>query len=236
MEEAEKGWAKTLKGKLIAIEAGDGSGKGTQTEKLYRRLTAEGYRVKKVEFPNYASPASALIKMYLNGEFGSEASVVDPYVASTFYTVDRYASYKKEWESFYKAGGVIVADRYTTANMVHQAAKIADFAARHKYIQWLLDFEFSLFHLPEPDGVIFLDMPPEYSAGLLQARAPKPEAGQVDIHERDVRYLEQSYRNACQIARRYNWHRVSCVEAGRLKSIAEIHEEIYKLVRELILV
>lgn len=225
-----------MKGKLIALEAGDGSGKGTQTEKLYRRLTAEGCYVKKIEFPNYGSSSSALIKMYLNGEFGSDPNEVNPYIASTFYTVDRYASYKKEWEEFYKNGGIVIADRYTTANMVHQAAKIIDDIERENYINWLLHFEFTLFQLPAPDLVIFLDMPPEHSRALINGRVNKLGEEEKDIHERNYEYIVQSYHNACKIAVRYKWRRINCVVGGRLKDIEEIHEEIYRVVRDIILI
>ncbi|MCG9968767.1 thymidylate kinase [Pelotomaculum terephthalicicum JT] len=223
-----------MRGKLIALEAGDGSGKGTQAEKLYKRLAAEGYHVRKVEFPNYGSASSALVKMYLNGEFGSEPGDVNPYVASTFYTVDRYASYKKEWKEFYENGGIIVADRYTTANMVHQAAKITGDMERENYINWLLDFEFNLFQLPAPDCVIFLDMPPEHSRKLIDGRVNKSGEDKKDIHERDYGFIVKSYRNAREIADRHKWRRIDCVAGGRLKNIGEIHEEIYQVVRDIV--
>ncbi len=130
------------RGKLIVIEGSDGSGKATQTKKLYDKLVKENKNVKKVEFPNYESESSALIKMYLNGEFGKEPDSVNPYVSSTFYAVDRFASYKKDWEEFYLKGGIIIADRYTTSNMIHQAAKIKDVQAKDNFLNWLWDFEF----------------------------------------------------------------------------------------------
>ena len=112
------------KGKLIVIEGSDGSGKATQTKKLFERLTAEGHKVRQVSFPNYDSPASSPVKMYLNGDFGKHADDVDAYAASTFYAVDRYASFKMHWKAAYDDGEIILADRYTTSNMVHQAVKI----------------------------------------------------------------------------------------------------------------
>src|SRR5690554_3017784 len=160
-------------GKLICIEAGDGSGKETQTNRLLQRLQESNYKVRKVTYPNYDSESSSLIKMYLRGDFGSRPGDVNPYVASTFYAVDRYASYKKEWESFYREGGIILADRYTTSNMIHQAAKIADLALREEYLDWLWHFEFDMFGLPKPDCVIFLDMPPVFSSQLIQNRRNK---------------------------------------------------------------
>ncbi|HZK85822.1 MAG TPA: thymidylate kinase [Desulfosporosinus sp.] len=219
-----------MKGKLIIIEAGDGSGKATQTEKLFQRLRLEKFMVKKIEFPNYASESSALVKMYLNGEFGTDPDTISPYIASSFYAVDRYASYKKEWEMFYQDGGIILADRYTTSNMVHQAAKIDNESERSKFIEWLYDFEYNIFGLPVPDYVVFLDMPPEYSFALISKRANKTLDVRQDIHEADEQYLIKSYKNAERIANKYNWHKVMCINNSSLKTIEEIHEEVYKLV------
>ena len=219
-------------GKLICIEAGDGSGKETQANKLLERLKSENYKVRKVSFPNYGSESSSLIKMYLRGEFGSRPEDVSPYVASTFYAVDRYASYKKEWESFYKAGGIILADRYTTSNMVHQAVKIKDPDKREAYLDWLWNFEFDMFGLPEPDCVIFLDMPPEYAARLMENRKNKiTGSDKKDIHERDKAYLEQVYKCALWLADKYGWHKVSCVQDQIIRPISDIHEEIFETVK-----
>jgi len=219
-------------GKLICIEAGDGSGKETQSKKLYQRLKEDHDRVMEVEFPNYASESSALIKMYLRGEFGSRPGDVSPYVASTFYAVDRYASYRKEWEQFYKGGGIVLADRYTTSNMVHQASKIAEEPEREKFLEWLRDFEFRLFGLPEPDCVLFLDMPAEYAARLIENRKNKfTGKAEKDIHEKDPVYLERSYRTSLWLAEKYDWHRISCVKEGNVRSVEDIHNEIYGIVR-----
>ncbi|MBE3101265.1 MAG: thymidylate kinase [Firmicutes bacterium] len=224
-----------MKGKLIIIEAGDGSGKETQTKKLYKRLQEDQRKVLKVEYPNYASESSALIKMYLKGDFGNRPGDVSPYVASTFYAVDRYASYKKEWESFYNEGGIILADRYTTSNMVHQAAKITNEQEREKYLKWLWDFEFNTFGLPIPDCVIFLDMPPAFSTQLIQNRNNKFTGQQEkDIHEKDSAYLEQAYYSSLWLAEKYSWHRVLCVNDQGIKSIDEIHEEVYHVVNILL--
>lgn len=223
-----------MRGKLIVIEAGDGSGKATQAKLLFDSLSTENYRVKKVEFPNYQSDSSALIKMYLNGEFGTNPSDVNPYVASTFYTIDRYASYKKEWEGFYQDGGIILADRYTTSNMVHQASKIINTEERKDYLQWLWDFEFVKFQLPVPDCVIFLNMHPSYSQKLINERPNKVGEIEKDIHERNYEYLLKSYHNSCEMAAYYGWLMVNCVHEGQLRSREEIHEDIHKLVKGLI--
>ncbi|MDP4125383.1 MAG: deoxynucleoside kinase [Bacillota bacterium] len=223
-----------MKGKLIVIEAGDGSGKATQAKLLYERLKTENYRVKKVEFPDYKSSSSALIKMYLNGEFGANPNDVNPYIASTFYSVDRYASYRKEWESFYQSGGIVLADRYTTSNMVHQAAKIIGKTDRNNYLNWLWDLEFTKFKLPVPDCVIFLNVHPSYSQKLINERPNKLGEKEKDIHERNYEYLVHSYNNACEIGALYGWSSVNCVQEDQLRSIEEIHADVYKLVKDLI--
>jgi len=222
-------------GKLIVIEAPDGSGKKTQTDKLYYRMLEEGHNVKKVEFPNYSSDSSALVKMYLNGEFGTNPDEINPYAASAFYAVDRFATYKKEWQSFYEEGGIILADRYTTSNMVHQAAKYVDADEKNKYLDWLWDFEFNLFALPIPDVVFFLNMPPEYSTKLISDRKNKFTGKQKkDIHEKSKKYLIESYINACRIADKYNWVKVNCVSGNNIRTVDEIHEEIFSIYKRLI--
>lgn len=224
-----------MTGKLIIIEAGDGSGKATQAEKLVTRLQGEGFRALKITFPNYQSASSALIKMYLHGEFGSDPHDVNPYVASTFYAVDRFASYKKDWEGFYLQGGIVVADRYTTSNMVHQAAKITDSKERSRFLCWLWDLEFIKFQLPEPDAVIFLNMLPEKARDLLKKRDNKRTGREErDIHEKDAGFLVDSYRNSCLLAKEYGWLTVDCSRGESLKTVAEIHEEVYALVRKVI--
>ncbi|HVJ50351.1 thymidylate kinase [Desulfitobacterium sp.] len=218
-------------GKLIIIEAGDGSGKATQTLKLYEKLSQDNFPVKKVEFPNYDSPSSALVKMYLNGSFGRDPNDVNPYVASTFYTVDRFASFKTEWEAFYREGGIILADRYTTSNMVHQAAKIPEVQERHQYLAWLKEFEYKMFGLPEPDLVIFLDMPPEYSLKLIELRSERSSIPK-DIHEKSPAYLRKSYENALEIANFENWTRINCINQDQtIKSVEEIHQDVYRVVK-----
>jgi len=218
-----------MKGKLIIIESGsDASGKATQAALLYDRLSTEGHNVIKVEYPNYKSDSSALIKMYLNGEFGKNPEDVNPYVASTFYAVDRYASYKKDWQDFYLSGGIVIADRYTTSNMVHQAAKIKDDSQKAEYLEWLWDLEFIKFGLPIPDCVFFLNMPPQYSLNLISYRNNKFTGSSAkDIHEKNDRYLSDSYNNGIGIAEKYEWVKIECVRDGKIKAAKEIHEELF---------
>lgn len=224
-----------MSGKLIIIESGsDASGKATQTNNLYEKLISEGYKVKKVEYPNYNSESSALVKMYLNGEFGKKPTDVDPYVASTFYAVDRYASYKTDWENFYNEGGIILADRYTTSNMVHQASKMKE-SERDKYLNWLFDLEFNMYKIPKPDAVIFLDVPVEISENLMKDRKNKINGeNKKDIHESDINYLKKSYENSLYIANKYDWTKIECVKNNELKSIEDIGFEIYEKVKKVI--
>ena len=219
------------RGKVIVIEGSDGSGKATQTKKLFDRLAEDGFSIRKVEYPNYGSDSSALVKMYLGGEFGSRPDDVNPYAASSFYAVDRYASYKKEWEDFYFAGGIVLADRYTTANMVHQATKIDDPALRESFLDWLWDYEFVKLGLPVPDCVIFLDVDPSCSRRLMENRSNKINGEQdKDIHEKDPVFLQKSHASSCLVAEKYGWIRVGCLDSGELREIDDIHEEIYSRV------
>ena len=221
-------------GKLIVIEGTDSSGKETQTKKLYERLLSEGKNVRKISFPNYDSPACEPVKMYLAGKFGDNASKVNPYPISTMYAIDRYASYKMDWGNFLQNGGIIITDRYTTSNMVHQASKIEDKEEKEKYLQWLEDLEYNKMELPKPDMVIFLNMPTDMAAKLMAERKNKITGEiQKDIHEKNKEYLKKSYDNACEIAKKYNWQEIKCVNK-ELKSIEDIGEEIYNLVSSLL--
>ena len=222
------------KGKLITIEAGDGSGKATQTKALYDRLLAEGYQVLKVEYPDYQSESSALVRMYLGGEFGQQAENVSAYGASAFFAVDRYASYLLKWRHAYESGWIILADRYTTSNMVHQAVKLKDSAEREEFLTWLWDFEFGRLQLPVPDRVIYLDMPPEISDRLINSRAAKDSSRQKDIHEKDTSYLHHCHRAYNEVAEKYGWVKISCAQQGNLRSVQDIHEDVYQAVKEIL--
>ncbi len=220
-----------MSGTLIVIESGtDSSGKATQTKKLYQKLKQDKQEVLKVEYPNYESKSSALIKMYLKGDFGSKAEAVNPYAASSFFAVDRYASFKQNWSSFYQQGGIIIADRYTTSNMIHQGSKIEDENKRDNYLQWLKDYEFNKLGLPEADIVIFLNLEPELSAKLMEERK-KNQQRNSDIHEIDRDYLKECYKIGLEIASNNNWEIIDCVEQGKLKSIDNIAEEVYQVVK-----
>ena len=222
-------------GQLIIIEGGDGSGKATQTAKLLERLQAEGYKARSVSFPNYDSPAAEPIKMYLRGDFGKEASSVNAYVASTLYAIDRFASYRQDWQRFYEDGGIIIADRYTTSNMVHQMIKYTDLEERKTFLQWLDQLEYDLYGLPRPNAVILLDMPLSLSEALLEERTGKTGGNTGDIHEQDRSHLIAVHDAYDMLVSTYDWHRVHCEnENDQLRTIDDIHEEVYRIVKQYI--
>lgn len=220
-------------GKIFVIDGTDGSGKQTQFEQLKNRLIEEGIDYRTVSFPNYDSPSSALVKMYLSGEFGENAKDVSPYIASTFYAADRYATYTTKYKEYYQNDGIILADRYTTANMVHQAGKIKEKEEREKFLEWLWNLEFKLYGLPEPTEVFFLKMPPEKALELIKNRENKfTHEAQKDIHERDKSHIIDSFEAACGVAQKYSWYTVECVKDNQVRTIEDIHEEIYQEIRK----
>ncbi len=226
-----------MSGKLFVIEGVDGSGKATQTELLYQALMQEAERtgtpVRKVSFPDYDSPSSSLIKMYLNGEFGTDPQSVNAFATSVFFAVDRFASFRKDWKDFYDNGGIIIADRYVTSNLVHQAGKIDNAEEKERYIGWLSELEYDIFGLPKPDRVIFLDMPPEYSLRLRQERNALKQGLTNDIHEADQTYLQQAYDNAIGIAKHQQWLTIHCVKDETIRSIEDIHGEIVDVIENM---
>ncbi len=222
-------------GKLFVIDGTDGSGKQTQMQELKNKLISDRIEFKEVSFPNYDSPSSSLVKMYLSGEFGDNAKMISPYIASTFYAVDRYATYVKGFKEFYENGGIILADRYTTANMVHQAGKIDNEQEREKFLNWLWDYEFNLYKLPVPTKVFFLKMPPDVAINLIKDRENKfTHNAEKDIHEKDKNHILDSYNAACSVAKKYNWYEVECVNNGAIRTIEDISNEIYSEVKKYI--
>lgn len=223
-------------GKLIVIEGVDASGKQTQTNLLYEYAKSLTDKVIKIEFPDYESPSSEVIKMYLNGDFGKNAGDVSPYAASTFFAVDRYASFKTKWEKLYNDGYTVIADRYVTANMIYQAGKISDPSEKKLFLDWVCDLEYKKLGLPVPDLKLFLDVPPEVSFQLMQGRNNKFTGNEkLDIHESDKNYLINTYENAKSIADQFGFKTVNCVENDNLKTINEIHELIKEIAKDYIL-
>ena len=212
-------------GKLIVIEGTDGSGKSTQFRLLTERLDRDGRKFQRLVFPQYTQPSSALIKMYLGGEFGSNPTDVNAYAASAFFAVDRYASYKKVWGTWYEQGGLVVSDRYTTSNAVHQASKESG-QAQEDFLKWLYDFEFDKLGLPKPDLTIYLDVPTDFTEKMLRGREQATNT-KADIHEMDLQYLAICRRTGRLAAAHYGWTVVECVRDGAMRSVEDIHEEIF---------
>ena len=216
-------------GKLIVIEGTDGSGKSTQFRLLTEAVAGAGYEFRKLVFPQYQEESSALIRMYLGGQFGDKPSDVNAYAASAFYAVDRYASYKKVWGEWYEQGGLVLSDRYTTSNAVHQASKEPE-ETRGEFLRWLYEFEYDKLGLPRPDLTIYLDVPTEYTEKLMRGREAATGT-RADIHEQDLAYLATCRRMGRAAAEYYGWTVIHCVRDGEMRSIEDIHEEIYSHVK-----
>lgn len=219
-------------GILIAIEGTDSSGKQTQSELVHKKLIEQGTAARLISFPAYDCESSALVKMYLAGDFGTEPGDVNAYTASTFYAVDRFATFKKDWKKDYDAGTVIIADRYVPSNMIHQASKIEDNNEKKRFLDWLVELEYGHFGLPVPDATIFLDMPTESAVKLMAERANKIDSSEKkDIHERNTEYLKKSHDNALTVAGMRGWSTISCAGSdGSVRAIDDINEDIMRIV------
>ena len=216
-------------GKLIVLEGIDGSGKSAQYRRLCARFEREGMDYHSIVFPRYGEESSALIRMYLNGAFGSKPEDVNACAASIFYAVDRYASYMTEWREYYNKGGVVLSDRYTTSNAVHQGAKLPP-EEQPAFFDWLYDLEYVKLGLPRPDLVIFLDVDLETSERRIARRAQK-HGGGSDIHERDVEYLQLCLDTGRRAAAHYGWRVVDFMKDGAEREADEKHEEIFGIIK-----
>ena len=218
-------------GKLIVIEGLDGSGKSTQLELLPQNLKKSGIDSRSVSFPDYDSNSSALVKMYLGGEFGKDTSM-DAYQASSLYAVDRLCTYKKDLEEFYNNDGIIVMDRYVQSNMLHQAGKIGDRENVDKFLNWLDELEFDTLKLPRPNKVIFLDVPVDVSTRLMEERGIHKTGTVKDVHEQNPEHLVKAYNSGKYVSEKYDWDVIQCTENEKIKSIEEISELIWNSIKE----
>ncbi len=221
-----------MKSKIIVIEGLDGSGKATQTQILAQKLCGQGFNVKKLEFPDYASQSSALVKMYLNGDFGDKPEDVNAYTASAFYAVDRAASFMRSWKKDYEQGCVILSDRYATSNIIYQMSKL-DKSEYDRFIRWQEDFEYEKLGIPKPDVVIYLDVEPEVSQKLMEKRYGGDNA-KKDLHEKNLKFLLECRESAMYAAQKCDWRIINCCENGQIKSIEKISEEIDKAVADIV--
>ena len=218
-------------GYLLTIEAPDASGKSTQVNALTKRLEENGYKVRLVRFPNYGSDACKPVEMYLAGELGKNPADTGAYAASVFFAVDRYFSYRTDWKKDLDDDKtVVILDRYTTSNAIHQLAKIDDEAEKCEFLDWLYDFEFGKLELPKPDDTIFLDVEPEVSKKLLLARAEADSSHFTDIHEADTGYLKKCYNAALFAADKKGWKKITCTKCGEMRTIEDISDEIWQYV------
>lgn len=219
-----------MQNRLLVIEGLDGSGKSTQVSLLKAKLESDGTPVRQIKLPDYDDPSSTLVKMYLGGEFGKNPEDVNVYAASSFYAVDRYASFRRHWQKDYENGTLILADRYTTSNAVHQAVKLPE-SAWENYLSWLADYEYNKLGIPAPDAVIFLDMPVAVSQKLMTARYNGEEA-KKDVHEANVSYLNACRKAALFAASKLGWYVVPCADGDEPLPIAQIHARIYEIVKK----
>ena len=212
-------------GKLLIFEGLDGSGKGTQTALLCDMLRRRGVDLRQITFPDYESDSSALVRMYLSGRFGDRPDDVNAYASSTFFAVDRFASYKTVWGEFYRSGGLVVSDRYTTSNAVHQCSKLPPMHW-DGFLNWLFDFEYKKLGIPEPDAVVYLAVDVEVSQRLLAERY-QGDTARMDIQEKDTEYLARSRAAAEYCAHKLGWRRIDCTREENGKKIMRTPEDIH---------
>lgn len=221
-----------MRGKLLVIDGLDGSGKSTQAELLAKRLRAEGRKVELISYPDYEKPSSTLVRMYLSGEFSEDADAVNAYAASTFYAVDRYAGFMQYWGKLYEEGAIILASRYVSSNAIHQMVKLPQ-AEWDSFLQWLSDFEYEKLGLPRPDCICFLNMSRKVADALISSRY-KGDEQKRDIHERNMRYLEECMDSAAYAARREHWEVIRCCDGTEPYPVEQITEELYQRVSAVI--
>ena len=219
-------------GKLIVFEGTDGSGKATQTELLCQTLEARGTPFRRLAFPRYDEESSALIRLYLGGAFGSRPDDVNAYAAATFYAVDRYASYQQDWGEYYRQGGLLIADRYTTSNAIHQTSKLPQ-EQRRPFLDWLFHFEYDLLELPRPTRVLYLDLPTELSEQMMRRREQATHTT-ADVHEQDEEYLRRCRENAVFVTDYCGWTRIDCAKGGIMRSREDIHAEVLDKLHDLL--
>ena len=221
-----------MKSKIIVIEGLDGSGKATQTALLAQKLSDRGVKVRRLEYPDYDSPSSSLVKMYLSGEFGSKPEDVNAYAASAFYAVDRAAGFLGDWKNDYQSGTLFLCDRYCTSNIIYQMAKVSD-SERDAFIEWQADFEYDKLGLPRPDAVIYLDVSPDVSQKLMEKRYGGDQS-KKDLHESNLSFLLSCRKSALYAAEKCGWRIIDCCENGGIKPIDRISMEIEKAISDIL--
>lgn len=221
------------KGKFIVIDGTDGSGKATQTKLLVDNLSQSGYSVVMVDFPQYDEPSSYFVQKYLRGEYGS-LEEIGPYQASVFYALDRYDK-SKDIRNWLDQGKIVIANRYTSSNMGHQACKISDKILRNNFLSWLEEFEFNLLNIPKPDSVILLYLPAEIGQVLVDKKSDRNYINGRDLHESNLNHLLEASRTYLDLANKYSWQIVNCLDGNsKLRSVDDIHQEVLGLFTNLL--
>ncbi len=221
------------RGFFVVVDGTDGSGKTTQVELLVKRAQEEGFKVSVFDFPQYGSPSAWFVEQYLNGKFGS-LDEVGPYEAAVFYAVDRDAT-KREIKDALQAGRLVISNRYVTANMGHQGAKIKDKDKRQKFFQWLDKFEYEILGIPRPDLNIILHVPAEIAQSLVDKKGYRGYVGgkKRDLHESNLEHLKLAEQVYLQMADEFShFSLIECFVSGKLLSPKEIHAKIWQLVLE----
>lgn len=218
------------KGKLIVLEGIDGSGKSTQYRLLQERFLQENIPYHSTVFPRYQEESSALIRLYLGGAFGEKPSDVNAYAAASFFAVDRYASFRQDWGTVYQAGGLILSDRYTTSNAVHQGCKVPREELKG-FLDWLYDYEYVRLELPKPDLVIWLDVDLETALRRMRHREQKHHTS-ADIHEKDAAYLRDCLEVGRFAAAHYGWQVIPFEKDGAEREKTEKNSEIFSLIQD----
>ncbi|MBQ4321705.1 MAG: thymidylate kinase [Oscillospiraceae bacterium] len=215
-----------MMGRLYVFEGIDGCGKTTQFHLLCKALEKAGIEYRTLDYPRYGKPSCTLVEQYLRGDFGKKPGDVNAYTASAFFAVDRAASFLEDWGEYYKSGGLLIANRYTTSNVLHQGAKMPQ-EEQLPFFKWLYEFEFSQLGLPKPDAVFYLDVPLEVSVRQMRRREQLKNT-KADIHEQDNTYLAACRACGETAVEHLGWHRVQCVKDGVMLPPEEIHKEVWQ--------
>ncbi len=225
-----------MTGKFIVIDGLDGSGKGTQTELIVKRLKEEGYHVEMADFPQYGQPSAHFVERYLRGEFGS-AQEVSARQASLFYALDRFEA-KHKMQQWLNEGKIVIANRYVSASKGHQLGKLHE-EERLPFLQWLTQLEYHTLGIPKPDLTLFLHMKPEIGQQLVDQKAAREytQGKKRDIHEADINHLqntEKAFLFCMEHDTEENWHKITCFENDQPRSREEVHAEIYTKIKEIV--
>jgi len=227
-------------GKIIVLEGLDGCGKGTQFELLKTRLLEDKYKLKLLDFPQYEEDSSIFVRRYLGGVYGSDPNDINPYQASLCYAMDRFDAFvqdKEIKEAIREEDRILLANRYTTSNMLFQATKMEDDEKTIEFLNWLEDIEYEKLGILRPDLVLFLYMPVEYSLKLMKGRDVNKNASKnnmkTDIHENNEDYLRMVAERSLLVAEKQGFKIINCVKDNDIRTINDIHEEVYSLVKKM---